>query len=120
MKVIIVEDEMLIAQATKMQLVRQGIEVKGIARSGEAFWEIMDNSVSIVLMDVKLKKGESGIELAKEIRLKYPELPILFTTGNTRKFVEQNFESTENIEILNKPLVSAELFEMIQRMILKK
>ena len=117
MRVLIVEDEMLIAQSTKMQLVKEGIDVKGIARSSESFWKKMDDSVSIVLMDVKLKHNESGIELAKEVLVKYPNLPIIFTTGNTRKFVESSFENTENISILNKPIVSSELVDLIRLMV---
>ena len=114
MKVVIVEDEMLIAQVTKMQLERSGLQVIGMARSPEAFWKIMNDSVDIILMDVKLKRDESGIKLAKDVKLKYPKLPIIFTTGNTRKFVEQELGGTENVRILSKPLVYSELIDTIK------
>jgi DNA-binding NtrC family response regulator len=116
LKVIIVEDEMLIAQVSKMQLENNGIEVKGLASSSETFWPLMDDSIQVVLMDVKLKRGESGIALAQDIRIKYPLLPIIFTTGNTRKFVEESIVQDERIKVLNKPLIYSELIDLIRTM----
>ena len=107
---------MLIAQVSKMQLENNGIEVMGLARSSESFWKLMNDSIRVVLMDVKLKQNESGIELAQEIRIKYPLLPIIFTTGNTRKFVEDKFKVKDGIKVLNKPMVYSELIELIRTM----
>jgi DNA-binding NtrC family response regulator len=115
-KVIIVEDEMLIAQVTKMQLEKNGFEVGGMARSAEGFWQMMNDSVDVVLLDVKLKKNESGIDLAHDIKAKYPELPIVFTTGNTRNFVEKEVGNMTQIEVLNKPLVYSDLINLLRQM----
>lgn len=107
---------MLIAQVSKMQLEKNGIEVKGLASLSEAFWKLMDDSIRVVLMDVKLKRNESGIALAQDIRIKYPSLPIIFTTGNTRKFVEEGIQQDEGIKVLNKPLIYKELIDLIRTM----
>ncbi|MFT5777902.1 MAG: DNA-binding NarL/FixJ family response regulator [Crocinitomicaceae bacterium] len=118
MKVLIVEDEMLIAIVTKMQLQDHGFEVVGIASNEETFWPLMKNGdPTIILMDVKLKKNESGIDLAKQIKEQDPELPIIFTTGNSRKFIEQEIEGISNTRILIKPLYYPDLFDAIKSLL---
>lgn len=113
MKVLIVEDEMLIAQVTKMQLEKNGFEVLGIASDESAFWKLMKEIPEVILMDVKLRNNESGIELAKKLKMKHDSIPIIFTTGNSRKFVEQEIDGLSGTAILNKPLVYKDLIEKI-------
>ncbi len=116
MKIIIVEDEMLIAQVLKIQLNQFGYEVLGIARNERSFWSLVDMQPDLILMDVKLKKEENGINIAKKFRKNHPKTPIIFTTGNSRNFVEHETISLQNIGILNKPIVFDELNALIQKL----
>lgn len=108
---------MLIAQVTKMKLERNDFEVAGMVRSVADFWKLMDTSIDVVLMDVKLKRNENGIDLAKDIKSKFPDLPIIFTTGNTRKYVEEEVNGLQKVKVLNKPLDFSELIDAIHQLV---
>ena len=105
---------MLISRATKMQLERNGFDVVGIAYNSETLWKLMPENPQVILMDIKLKRNENGIELAREIRKRFKTIPIIFTTGNSRKITEEETKNISNCAILSKPIVYQDLFENIR------
>ena len=65
-KILIVEDEMIIAANISLQLSTLGYEVSGIIPRGEeALLHIKQNQPDIVLMDIQLKGELNGIETAQ-------------------------------------------------------
>ena len=65
-KLLIVEDEMIIANDMKMMLEASGYEVCGIAKSVEkAIIILSEHKPDLVLIDINLSKGNEGIELAQ-------------------------------------------------------
>lgn len=67
-KVLIVEDETLIAQEISACLEENDFEVTGIAStSDEALRLIKDNKPDVILMDIMIKGKVNGIELSKKI-----------------------------------------------------
>lgn len=115
MKILIVEDEMLIARATQLQLEQNGYIVTNIACCPDDFWKKFDNnSPDAILMDIKLKKQANGIELAKEIRSKAIETPIIFTTGNSRSITESETADISNSSVMNKPVNYKRLFDVLK------
>lgn len=65
-KILIVEDEMIIAANTSLQLSNLGYDVTGIIPKGEdALVHIKENTPDIILLDINLKGALSGIETAK-------------------------------------------------------
>jgi two-component system, response regulator PdtaR len=83
-RVLIVEDESIIALATKSNLKRMGCEVVGTAATGQ---QAVDYAVrkqpDVVLMDIMLEGSMDGIEAASRIREKKPDLPIIYCTAYT-------------------------------------
>ncbi len=68
-KILIVEDEMIIAANTSLQLTNLGYEVSGIvARGEEALVHIEKNLPDIVLLDIQLKGKLDGIETAHQMQ----------------------------------------------------
>lgn len=68
-RVLIVEDEFIVADDLEWQLTNIGYEVTGIAASGdEALSAIDDRWPDIVLMDIQLQGRMNGIETAKLIQ----------------------------------------------------
>lgn len=86
-KILLVEDEAVIAEAEKVILKKCGYNVV-VARSGAEAIEIADTArnISLVLMDINLGKGISGIEAAKKI-IKKHELPLIFMTTHSERDV---------------------------------
>ena len=61
-KVLIVEDEGILAMKTEMDLEELGHEVIGIADTGEEALELISNEVpDVILMDIVLKGNRNGI-----------------------------------------------------------
>lgn len=89
-KVLIVEDEVLVADDIASSLETDGYEVTGIAISGEECLEsIAQNPPHIVLMDINIKGEKDGIETAKKIK----NIPIIFISSNTgQQFISRAME----------------------------
>ncbi len=89
-KILLVEDEALIAIDEAMVIQNHGYEVI-TANKGEKAIEIIDKdpSINLILMDIDLGKGIDGTEAAKII-LKKHEIPIVFLTSHSEKdFVDR-------------------------------
>ncbi|MCF7939550.1 MAG: PAS domain S-box protein [Spirochaetales bacterium] len=84
-KILLVEDEALIAMSQAKVLKKHEYEVV-TAYSGEKAIEAVDSDpeISLILMDIDLGKGMDGTEAAQEI-LKKQELPIVFLTSHSEK-----------------------------------
>ena len=77
-KVLIVEDETLVALSIKKNLISLGYEVVGVASSSvKAHAIINENMPDIVLMDIKIKGDLDGVETSEEIKRLY-DIPVVF------------------------------------------
>ena len=115
MKILIVEDELLIAHAAKIHLEAKGFDVVGMAAERNGFEEQIVKSPDVILMDVTLKNGGNGIELVHELRSSGDLTPVIFTTGNSRSKTIEEIEGIEQACFLNKPVVFQELLNKIEQ-----
>ena len=82
LKILIVEDELVIAEDLKETLEELGYTVCGIAVSSkEALALIEEKSPDLALLDIQIKGGKDGIELAAEINANY-RLPFIMLTSH--------------------------------------
>jgi response regulator RpfG family c-di-GMP phosphodiesterase len=80
-KILIVEDEMIIAQNLKNNLIRLGYEVPAIVGTGEEAINLTEGLLpDLILMDIMLKGNQNGIETAEIIRGLY-NIPIIYLTA---------------------------------------
>ncbi len=91
-KIMIVEDEVLLAMDMDSDLSGIGYEVCELVTTGEdAINNVEQEKPDIVLMDIILKGEMNGIDAAREIRSSYG-IPIIFVTGcddeGTKKLAE--------------------------------
>jgi DNA-binding response OmpR family regulator len=79
--ILIVEDEGLIALDLKMELERAGFTVAMIAdNAAEALLSVERLRPNLVLMDIRLRGAQDGIETADLIRRKF-RIPVMFVTA---------------------------------------
>jgi two-component system, response regulator PdtaR len=108
-KLILAEDEAIVAMATKMMLRDLSHELITVVSAAElAVTEVIKNDVDLVLMDIKLKGEMDGIQAAEEIR-KTKNVPIIFITGNSDERTRQRISKIENSSILLKPVMIEDL-----------
>jgi PAS domain S-box-containing protein len=80
-KVLIVEDEQILAMDVRAQLSDLGYDVVGIARTGKEALRLSDERhPDLVLMDIQLHGSMDGIAAAGEIRRQW-QIPVVFMTA---------------------------------------
>lgn len=104
-KILVVEDEMIIAAKISLRLTKLGYEVTGIVpRSEEALLHIEQNAPDIVLLDINLKGDLDGIGLAEQIlKNEYPGV-IIYLTANNDEATFNRAKTTRPFAFLSKPL----------------
>lgn len=113
-RVLIVEDERIIAMATSASLRRMGCEVVGTAATGQqAIDYAADRRPDLVLMDIMLQGTMNGIEAARQIRFKLPHLPIIYCTAFTDAGTRAQAAQTNPRAFMGKPLDYAVLKDLI-------
>ncbi len=81
-KILIVEDEPIVAMDLDRSLVELGYEVTGVAESERQAIRLVEQChPDLVLMDIQLKGGTDGIAAADEIRDRW-QIPVVFVTAN--------------------------------------
>jgi two-component system, cell cycle sensor histidine kinase and response regulator CckA len=82
-KILIVEDEAIIAETTQRSLLKLGYTVTGVAISAaEAIRLAKATSPDLVLMDISIKGAEDGITAAIALNKEF-DVPVVFLTAHT-------------------------------------
>lgn len=111
-KILIVEDEFIVANDLRIMLVKAGYTVCGIAASVEQARElIIQKNPDWVLLDIILKTPVSGIELAKELSLQ--KKPFLYISANTNQSTLEAAKTTQPYGFLVKPFRERDLLVML-------
>jgi DNA-binding response OmpR family regulator len=111
LKVLIVEDDFMLADFAEEILVEQGYEVSGIARTvAEAVALVQRSRPDLVILDLRLAEGGLGTEVAAQLApLGRPG--ILYVTGNMSQFV---LTSADGDACLGKPYRSSDLLRGLE------
>ena len=113
-KILIVEDEMIIAANTSLQLTNLGYEVSGIVSRGEdALLHIKENLPDIVLLDIQLKGKLDGIETAHEMQKDF-NIPIIYLTSNVDDAHFERAKRTNPSAFISKPFKKLDLQHAIE------
>lgn len=108
-RVLIVEDDMIIAADISMQLVKMGYQITGMCTRAEDAIQMVDsNTPDIILMDIILSGKMNGIE-ASSIILERFQTPVIFLTSNHDDDTFQKALATKPFAFIAKPFQKAEL-----------
>ena len=81
-RILVVEDEALIAEMIADVLQEQGFDVLVTSNAADALQHIeAGEQVDALLTDVHLPGGMDGAELATRVRLLRPDMPIVYASG---------------------------------------
>ncbi|HPE82352.1 MAG: response regulator [Aequorivita sp.] len=113
-KILIVEDEMVIAANISLQLTELGYEVTGVLPRGEeAVAHLHIDKPDIVLLDIRLKGEMDGIKTAQEIQKHY-NIPIIYLTANADEAHFNRAKETNPYAFISKPFKKLDLQRAIE------
>jgi len=119
-KILIVDDEAVIALDLTMRLTSLGYTITGQAFSGEEAIEMArESQPQVVLMDVGLAGKMTGVEAAKVISDQL-DIPILYITGTSEKALKSSLEQANiahRYSYIIKPFTEEQLDEEIQALL---
>jgi signal transduction histidine kinase len=113
-KILVTEDEILIAREIEIALQDLGYSVVGLASDGEAaLAKIAETKPDLVLMDIVIQGEQDGIETAQQIRNQF-QIPVIFLTAYADTNTLQRAKVTEPFGYVLKPFQPQELNIAIQ------
>ncbi|MBK6683335.1 MAG: response regulator [Deltaproteobacteria bacterium] len=113
-RVLIVEDESIVAMDLEATLERLGYAVAGlVARGDDAVLRAQRQDSELVLMDIGLGAGQDGIRAAEEIR-RTADVPVVFVTANADEATLQRAQQSEPFGYVLKPFQERELRTTIE------
>ena len=108
-KILVVEDEMIIGAKVAMFLSELGYEVTGIIpRAEEALLQLEENAPDIALLDIQLKGNMDGIELAQVLQKEH-QIPVIFLTANSDDATFNRAKEAKPYAFLAKPFKKLDL-----------
>ena len=114
LKVLVVEDEVIVALELQNHLERLGYEVVDSVTSGEkAVRQAAQLQPNLVLMDIRLDGALDGIEAARRIRAAH-DIPIIFLTAFGDEETLERAKETGAFGFILKPFRERELYATIE------
>ena len=118
-RILIVEDESIVAKDIQTSLTGLGYTVVGIVAFGEeAVERVGELKPDLILMDVMLKGAMDGIEAAERIRREH-SVPVVYLTAYTDDDTLRRAKVTEAFGYLLKPFEDRELRTTIEMALYK-
>ena len=118
MKIMLIEDEVILAMATQAMLEGMGHEVCGPYHNSDNIknFFIEDNPDLLITDFMLAKKSLNGVEVAKEI-LKIKNVPILFITAYPQEELMLVENALSHADFLSKPFSKSNLIEIIESIV---
>jgi CheY-like chemotaxis protein len=114
-RIVIVEDEQLIAHDLQWRVTRLGYTVVALAATGpEAIREALAHRPDLVLMDIRLRGAMDGIEAAAVIRA-HLDLPVVYLSASVDAMTRARADATHPAGFLHKPLSDQDLQHTLAR-----
>ncbi len=111
--VLLVDDDRMVRYTTALLLGDLGYQVSEAASAEEALGEVERGLAPDLLVTDHLMADKTGVQLAEELRQRFPQLPVLVITG----YANLRPEQLNGFEVLTKPFRHNELAERLARLL---
>lgn len=113
-KILVVEDEAIIAMDIQSILIKIGFNQPEVVHSGEeSIQKVASGRPHLVLMDIKLKGKLDGIEAGHEIFYQY-KVPVVYITAFGDEGTLKRADGTARYGFITKPFEEKDLQSTIQ------
>ncbi len=107
-KILIVEDEFVVANDLRLILMNAGYRVNGIATSAEQADELLKkDKPDIVLLDIRLEGKKTGIDIARKLR--EDNIAFVYLSAHSNQKILEEAKATEPYGFLVKPFREKDL-----------
>ncbi|MFT4539702.1 MAG: CheY-like chemotaxis protein [Planctomycetota bacterium] len=113
-KILVVDDDLRIAQSLGIRLKSVGLEVVMANDGFEAVQKAIGEQPDLIVLDISLPAGD-GFTIVERMRTnsKTMMIPVIFITASRRASFRERAESLGAAGFFEKPYVSADLMECI-------
>tara|TARA_Y100000385_G_C13104558_1_gene646705 strand:+ start:2338 stop:2943 length:606 start_codon:yes stop_codon:yes gene_type:complete len=113
-RILIVEDEVLIAEDIRISLNELGYDISDICYDSEnAMDSIYKSRPDMVILDINIRGSKNGIEIAEIINEKY-QIPFIFLTSLSDRDTLEKAKKTRPKGYLTKPFKDKDLLTTIE------
>ncbi len=120
--ILLVEDEEELRTLARRLLSRNGFTVLE-AQDGPGALSVCrerHGKIDVVLTDVVMPGGLSGIELAEQLRAEQPTLRVVFTSGHSEDLLNSQGAFAEGVNFIQKPFTLSSLLHTLHRVLATK
>ena len=113
-RILVVDDEISIAQTSKFMLEKMGYRVQSFSCSSSA-WEAFSSdpdAFDLILTDYTMPRM-LGTALSEKVRTLRKDIPIILTSGNLS--ITEDIDALHPISLLKKPAASVEIAEAVRK-----
>jgi len=114
--ILVVEDEMVLREMARDFLMDCGYQILEASSGREALqvWGSHRSEIDLLLTDMKMPEGVSGMELAEKMIAEQPALRVIFTSGYSDDIVSPEMLQRNNARFLPKPYSYADLTKLVR------
>ena len=113
-RIMVVEDERIVAMHIRQQLEKLGYEVPAVVASGDQALQSIDKErPDLILMDIRIDGNIDGIETASRVPPEY-KIPVIYLTAYSEEATLSRAKTTTPHGYLLKPFSERELHATIQ------
>ena len=118
--ILLVEDEVLLREGVQEMLEVNGFKVIGAGDGIEALEWLEQVPVSLIISDLVMPKM-NGVDFVEQVRIKYPDLPVVITTGSPGSVMSRL--GIDSIQIpgatasIMKPFKSGDLLALVKQIL---
>ncbi len=116
--ILLVEDNDLVRQYAREQLVGLGYEVLEAGSGHDAMDIVHDrHDIDLLFTDVVMPGGMNGKQLSDKVQARQPDMKVLFTSGYTQNAIVHHGRLDAGVELLAKPYHHRELARRIRKLL---
>lgn len=119
-KILVIDDIEVIALAIKTLLSREGYDVYTACDYYDAMERFVKTDFDLVLTDIELGKGKTGIDVLTEVKKNNPGCRVIIHTGNTDYMAASDAKLMGAYDYLHKPANFEGLLHTINMALLHK
>jgi PAS domain S-box-containing protein len=115
--ILVVEDDAFLGAAARKTLSQCGYRVLAATDGAQALaaWQENRDKIDLLLTDLVLPGGMSGMDLSARLLMEDPKLKVIYASGHSAEIADKGSALNEGVNFLSKPFPAGKLAQTIRR-----